>query len=184
MDIFDITRLLLSPAQQEELAQSLALLKAEDWAGFYQRESGAAEQILFIQTAEEWLDFCAQQSLDWECFCFAFLCQKGKALQIGGYQQDIFPKLRAFLARLGRDTPEIRQWLDQERIDADCGGPQPFLQALGRLSRLLSAQGVGLALWEDGLYCDCQYTLVLLDGKAAKQAADGWQSESFELLLP
>ncbi len=181
MDIFYITRLLLSPAQQEELAQSLALLKAEDWAGFYQRESGAAEQILFIQTAEEWLDFCAQQSLDWECFCFAFLCQKGKALQIGGYQQDIFPKLRAFLARLGRDTPEIRQWLDQERIDAGCGEPRPFLQAIGRL---LSAQGVGLALWEDGLYCDCQYTLALLDGKAAKQAADGWRSENFELLLP
>ena len=181
MDIFYITRLLLSPAQQEELAQSLALLKAEDWAGFYQRESGAAEQILFIQTAEEWLDFCAQQSLDWECFCFAFLCQKGKALQIGGYQQDIFPKLRAFLARLGRDTPEIRQWLDQERIDAGCGEPRPFLQAIGRL---LSAQGGGLALWEDGLYCDCQYTLALLDGKAAKQAADGWRSENFELLLP
>lgn len=184
MDVFDITRLLLPPAQQGELAQSLALLEAEDRAGFYQRESGAAEQILFIQTAEEWLDFCARQSLDRERCCFAFLCQKGKALQIGGYQQDIAPELLAFLAGLERDTPEIRQWLKQERIDAGCGEPRPFLQAIGRLNRMLSAQGVGLALWEDGLYCDCQYTLALLDDKAAKQAADGWQSENFELLLP
>lgn len=183
MDIFDVVNRLLSPNQQGELKQSLALLEADRREPFYQRESRAVERILFIETAGEWLDFCTRHRLDPESFCFAFLCEQGKALQIGGYQQDVSAGLLAFLAESGRDTPEIRQWLERERIDADCDEPQLFFQAISQLNRLLSAQGTRLVLWEDGLYCDCQYTLGLLDDEAAQQLASQWQSENFALIL-
>lgn len=182
VEVSDLTKLLLDPAQQERLRQSLVLLETGDWAGFYQRESQAVEQILFVQTAEEWLDFCAQQSLEPECFCFAFLCGQGKGLQLGGYQQDVAADLLAFLAGLGRDTPAIRGWLEAANIDIDWEEPEPFQRDLERLNQLLGSQDLQLVVWQDSVYCDCQYTLALLESREAARLAQTWESENFQII--
>ena len=110
------------------------------------------------------------------------MCGQGKGLQLGGYQQDVAADLLAFLAGLGQDTPAIRGWLEAARIDIDWEEPEPFQRDLERLNQLLGSQGLQLVVWQDSVYCDCQYTLALLESREAARLAQTWESENFQII--
>ena len=48
---------------------------------------------------------------------------------------------------------------------------------------MLEGQGVRLAVWEDFVYCDCEYTLLLLDRALAARVYAEWESENFMIYL-
>ena len=180
MKMMDLAKQLLSPAEQTELRESLDLLERGEASEFYERNQVVVHKLLFLQDEAEFLDFSAQDRLDGECVCAAFLCEKGYGLQVGGYEEDLTEPLTDFFEKQGLASPEVREILSREVIFTDCGDFDNFKDAVTDLNQVLEPRGLRLAVWEDCLYCDCEYTILLLEKSLAEQAAASWQSESLE----
>lgn len=180
MNMVDLAARLLSPGKQAELEESLDLLERGEASAFYERNQVIVHGILFLKDEAEFLDFSGQDRLDRECFCAAFLCANGYGLQVGGYEEDLTEPLTDFFEGKGLASPELLEVINREVISTDCGGFDNFKEAVTDFNRVLEPRGVRLAVWEDCVYCDCEYTLVLLESSLAEQAAASWQSESLE----
>lgn len=180
MKMMDLANQLLSPAERAELEESLDLLERGEASAFYERNQVIVHGILFLRDEAEFLDFSSQDRLDRECFCAAFLCARGYGLQVGGYEEDLTEPLTDFFEGKDLASPELLEIINREVISTDCGDFDNFKEAVTDLNRVLEPRGLRLAVWEDCVYCDCEYTIVLLERPLAEQAAASWQSESLE----
>ncbi|MDE7246118.1 MAG: hypothetical protein K2O18_19390, partial [Oscillospiraceae bacterium] len=183
VNISDLCGLLLAQEERQEMRESLQMLKEEKYSRFYERNQKIVSDLLFLESLDEFMDFSEGDRLDEESYCFAFLCAKGNGLQIGGYEEDLTEKLTGFFAQKGLLYPEIAAIINREVIYTDCDNSGNFEQAVTEINRFLEPHGLWLTVFDDFMYCDCQYTLLLTDTALAEQIAAGWESGNFEAVL-
>lgn len=129
------------------------------------------------------MDFSSGDRLDAECFCFAFLCTKGHGVQLGGYEEDVSPVLMDFMEAQGIGTPEALAPLEGGGLYTDCGDTDHLMETVAAINRALGACGRRLAVFEDSVYCDCEYTVLALGQGLAGELAASWDSRNFEARL-
>lgn len=183
MDMTELAKLILPPEEYGELREAVGLLEIGRFAAFYEKYPGVVLSVLFIDNLEEFLDFSKENTLNQECVCAAFLCGRRYGLSVGGYENDLTQALAGFLQGRGAAAPEALEILQRERVCTDCGGFDNFKRTLTQINQVLESQGVRLLVWEDFVYCDCEYTLLLLDRSLAERVRTGWRSENFTIYL-
>ena len=183
MDMMDLCGRLLTPDEQQEMQESLQLLKQEEYAPFYKKNREIISNLLFLDSLDEFLDFSGGNQLDPESYCCAFLCAKGNGLQIGGYEDDLTEKLTRFFARKGLLYPALSAIINREKIYTDCDASGNFEQAITDINAVLETHDRFLTVFSDFMYCGCQYTILLTNTACAEQIAAGWQSGNFETVL-
>ena len=183
MNIAGLAELLLALDEKIEMQHSVQLLEAKRFSEFYEANQDAVRSILFVESLDEFLDFSKDNSLDVECFCAAFLCAKGCGIQIGGYEDDLTQTLTAFFRAKGFDDPEIFEVINGGKIYTDCSDCDNFKTSMTAINRALASQGVRAVVFEDFVYCDCEYTVLMVDSGLADRLTSLWQSENFEIYL-
>ena len=183
MNASGLAELLLSPEEKNEMQNAVQMLEAENFFEFYGGNQSIVRNILFIESVEEFLDFSTENSLDIECFCAAFLCAKGYGIQVGGYEDDLTNPLTEFFKAKGIDDLKVFEMINSEKIYTDCGDYDNFEESLTAINQVLSPHGVRVIVLEDSVYCDCEYTVLIVDNALADKVASLWQSDSFEIYL-
>ena len=183
MDYIQLTGQLLSKEEQNEMKSSIELLENGDYRGFYEKNKDIIRSILFIEEPEEFLDFSGENELDRECFCFAFLCAKKHGIQIGGYEDDLTDILTAFFEEKEIGYPEIAGIIGRETIYTDCSDFDNFKKSMEEINRVLDVHGLKLVVFEDFIYCDCEYTALMLDKSLAERISTSWESDNFSIYL-
>lgn len=180
MTVQELARQLLSPEEEREWEAALEELREEAYPLFYNKNQEIIHDLLFLDTMDEFLDFLVEEPLEEECFHMSFLCHHGYGIQIGGYEEDAGPALAAFLEEKGLNSPELQAFLKQGEIQTDGEEDDSFKASISALNQLLNdGFGVRFLVLEDGTYCDCQYSLLLLKKALWKEAHASWESENF-----
>ena len=183
MDYINLTRQLLTQEEQNEMKSSIELLENGNYRGFYEKNKDIIQSILFIGELEEFLDFSGENELDRECFSFAFLCAKKQGIQIGGYEDDLTDILTAFFEEKGLRYPEVSGIIEREVIYTDCSGFDNFKKSMEEINQILDLHGLNLVVFEDFVYCDCEYTVLVLDRSLAECISNSWESDNFSIYL-
>ena len=183
MDYMNLTEQLLSKEEQIEMESSTELLENGDYQGFYEKNKNIIWNILFIEELEVFLDFSGENELDRECFNFAFLCAKKYGIQFGGYEDDLTDTLTAFFEEKGLRYPEISGIIEREVIYTDCSGFDNFKKSMEEINQVLDVNGLNLVVFEDFVYCDCEYTVLVLDRSLAECISNSWESDNFSIYL-
>lgn len=183
MNVSGLAELLLSPEEKNEMQDSVQMLQEKNFSGFYDKNQNIVRSILFMESVDEFLDFSNENSLDIECFSAAFLCTKGYGIQVGGYEDDLTHPLTAFFKAKGIDYPEVFEIINHEKIYTDCGDYDNFKKSLTEINQVLGPHGVRVIVFEDFIYCDCEYTVLIVDNSLADKLASLWQSDNFEIYL-
>ncbi len=183
MDYINLTRQLLSKEEQNEMESSIKLLENEDYQGFYEKNKDIIWNILFIEELEEFLDFSGDNELDRECFSFAFLCAKKHGVQIGGYEDDLTDTLTTFFEKKGLGYPEIIEIICRETIYTDCSDFDNFKKSMEEINQVLDVHGMKLVVFEDFIYCDCEYTVLVMDKSLAECISNSWECDNFSIYL-
>lgn len=183
MNITDLAAQLLSPEEKSEMQRSMQLLEAKDYAAFYEKNRDIVYSILFLETADEFLDFSTENALDMECFCAAFLCAKGYGIQIGGYEDDLTQAFTKFFGAKRLGCPEVLELIEAEKIYTDCGDFDNFKPSMDKINHILDPHGMRVLVLEDSIYCDCEYTLLLVEKTLAENAVSLWQGDSLAVYL-
>jgi len=183
MDTASLTELLLTSEERDLMQKSVQVLEEKNYSEFYQGNQDIVQSILFLENIDEFLDFSKENSLDTECFCFAFICAKGYGIQIGGYEDDLTQTLTTFFETKGIMYPEILDIIKKEKIYTDCSDYDNFKRAMTEINGVLSTQGKQLVIFEDFVYCDCEYTILLVENAVADRLISSWTSNNFEIYL-
>lgn len=183
MNIKDLTKLILTPEENQELENTLALLDQKDYTIFYATNSEIIRNILFVESLDEFLDFSNESDLGSECFGIAYVCQKQYGIQIGGYEDDVRPALTAFFQLKGILSPTLRAAIEKEKIYTDCSSFDNFKVSIVTLNQILDTLGVQLLVFKDFVYCDCEYSVLLLKKDLCHELSQSWESENFEIYL-
>ena len=183
MDASSLAELLLSPEEKDEMQGSVQMLQAKDFSGFYEKNQDIVRNILFLESVDEFLDFSNENSLDTECFCAAFLCAKGHGIQVGGYEDDLTCPLTEFLGAKGIEDPRVFEIINNEKIYTDCGDYDNFKKSLTEINQVLAPCGMRVIVFEDFVYCDWEYTVLMVDSALADKLISSWKSDSFEIYL-
>lgn len=189
MNITDLVELLLSSEEQKEMQASIQLLENKNYRAFYEKNQEIVRSILFIEDMDEFLDFSSGSHLDMECFCFAFLCTrtpncaKKHGIQIGGYEDDLTDTLTAFFHTTGFGYPEIFEMIGREKIYTDCDDGDNFKKSMEEMNKILGVHGLKILVFEDSVYCACEYTILAIDKSLADKLAASWESDNFAIYL-
>ncbi len=183
MNIRDLAELLLSSNEKSEMENSIQMLNAKDYSKFYEDNQGLVRNILFIEAVDEFLDFASENTLDVECFCAAFLCARGYGMQVGGYEDDLTQALTKFFEEKGFAYPEILEIIGKEKIYTDCGDYDNFKKSLTSINEILDEHGMRVIVFEDFVYCDCEYTMLIVNKTLANDLISEWQSDNFEVYI-
>ena len=183
MNALSLAELLLSSEEKNEMQNSVQMLQVKNFSEFYDSNQSIVRNILFIESVDEFLDFSNENSLDIECFCVAFLCAKGYGIQVGGYEDDLTHPLTEFFKAKGIDDPKVFGIINSEKIYTDCSDYDNFKESLTAINQVLSPHGVRVIVFEDYVYCDCEYTVLIVDNALADKLSAAWQSDSFEIYL-
>lgn len=183
MNALSLAELLLSPEEKNEMQNSVQMLQAKDISGFYDKNQSIVRNILFIESVDEFLDFSSENSLDIESFCAAFLCSKGYGIQVGGYEDDLTHSLTELFKAKGIDDPKVFEIINSEKIYTDCSDYDNFKKSLTAINQVIGSYGIQVIVFEDFVYCDCEYTVLIVDNALADKLISLWQSDSFEIYL-
>jgi len=183
MNMQGLAELLLPPEAKSEMRESIQMLDSKDFSKFYEENQEIVRSILFIETIDEFLDFVSENTLDVECYCAAFLCAKGYGIQVGGYEDDLTKPFTAFFEAKGLAYPEIIEIIGKEKIYTDCGDYDNFKKSLTSINKLLDEHGMRVIVFEDFVYCDCEYTMLAVNKTLADDLISQWQSDNFEVYL-
>ncbi len=183
MNIRDLAELLLSSDEKNKMGNSIQMLDAKDYSKFYEDNRDIVRNILFIETMDEFLDFVSENTLDVESFCAAFLCARGYGLQVGGYEDDLTQALTKFFEEKGFAYPEIIEIISREKIYTDCSDYDNFKKSLTSINEILDGYGMRVIVFEDFVYCDCEYTMLIVNKALANDIFSQWQSDKFEVYI-
>ena len=183
MNVVDLTIMVLSSSEKNELQTSIDMLEQSNFSAFYEKNQSIIQSILFLETLEEFLDFSKEDELDAECFCAAFLCAHGYGIQIGGYEDDLTHTLTEFFHTQGIEYPEISEIVHREKIYTDCSDYDNFKKSMTAINQVLDVHGMRLTVLEDYIYCDCEYTVLRVDKTLAENVLSTWSSDNFEIYL-
>lgn len=183
MNMIDLTKSLLSLEECSEMETYIQMLEASDYSGFYNENQCIIQNILFIESLDEFLDFARENSLDIECYCAAFLCARGYGIQVGGYENDLTDALTKFFEQKESLYPEIAEIISREKIYTDCSDYDNFKKSMTAINQVLDVHGMRLIVLEDYIYCDCEYTVLRVDMTLAENVLSTWSSDNFEIYL-
>lgn len=183
MNASNLAELLLSSEGKNEMQKSVQMLQSKDFTGFYNKNQSILRNILFVESIDEFLDFSNENTLDPECFCAAFLCAKGYGVQVGGYEDDLTRPLTEYFKAKGIDNPKVFEIINGEKIYTDCGDHDNFKKSMTAINQVLASHGMRVIVFEDFVYCDCEYTVLVVDNALADKVISVWQSDSFEIYL-
>lgn len=183
MNILSLAELLVSPEEKNEMQNSVQMLQEKDFSRFYDKNQDIVRNILFLESVDEFLDFSNDNSLDIECFCAAFLCAKGYGIQIGGYEDDLTQILTEFFKNKGIDDSKVFEIINSEKIYTDCSDYDNFKESMTAINQVLAPHGVRVIVFEDFVYCDCEYTVLIVNNALADKLTSLWQSDNFEIYL-
>lgn len=183
MNIKDLMKSLLTPEEQQELHSSLKLLEDQNYSEFYEKSKDLIANILFIENYAEFNEFTQEDDLDTEYFCFAFLCGKNHGIQVGGYEDDLTERFTAFFDSQKPGYAEISAIIRAEKIYTDYDGKDNFAKSLKKINQVLSAHHLQLVVFENDVYCACEYTILLLGQSFADTVAASWESDNFRIYL-
>ena len=179
MMIKDLTHMLLTLEEENELQHTIERLENKDYSAFYNENQSIIHNILFLENLEEFLDFVSEEDLDVECFCFAYLCEKQYGISLGGYEDDVRPALTSFLSGKGINSSELQTLIAKERIYTECDDVDNFKSSVFAINQILNNVGVRLVVFEDSVYCDCEYSLLLVKEELYQNIVESWESDQF-----
>lgn len=183
MTIKDLTHMLLTAEEGTELQHNLELLENKGYSDFYTANEKIIHNILFFEDFDEFLEFVNEEDLDVECFCFAYLCEKQHGISLGGYEEDVRPALTSFLIDKGINSPELQALIAKERIYTECDDVDNFKASVSAMNQILNNSGVRLVVFEDGMYCDCEYSLFVVKEDLYTDIINSWESDNFDLYI-
>ena len=183
MNVVKLADLLLSPDEKREMQSSMELLEQSNYSAFYEKNQIIIQNILFLETLDEFLDFSQDNRLDVECFCAAFLCEKGYGIQVGGYEDDLTDTLANFFKERAVGYSEILEIISKEKIYTDCSDYDNFKKSLEAINQILVTHGLQLTVLEDFVYCSCEYTVLLMKKALVSEVVSSWDSDNFEIFL-
>lgn len=181
MMIKNLAHSLLTEKEENELQNALQLLDNKEYSAFYKENKKTIGNILFLNDLDEFLDFVSEEDLDIECFCFAYLCHKQYGISLGGYEDDVRPALTSFLNGKGINSLELQTFIAKERIYTECDDVDNFKSSICAVNEILKNDGVRLLVFEDGIYCDCEYSLFLVNENLYNDIVKSWESDNFEI---
>lgn len=79
--------------------------------------------------------------------------------------------------------PEIAEIISREKIYTDCSDYDNFKKSLTAINQVLDAHGMHLIVFEDFVYCDCEYTMLMVDKVFAEKISSAWKSDNFKIYL-
>lgn len=91
--------------------------------------------------------------------------------------------LTAFFQAKGIDYPKVFEIINGEKIYTDCSDYDNFKKSLTAMNQILGLHGMRVVVLEDFVYCDCEYTVLIVDNTLADKLTSLWQSDSFEIYL-
>lgn len=183
MNTIDLAAMVLSPAEKSEMQASIKMLEQSEFSAFYEKNKGVVQSILFLDNLDEFMDFSSENQLDTECFCAAFLCEKGYGVQIGGYEDDLTCVLSEFFQSRRIEFPGVMDVVTKEKIYTDCSDDDNFKKSMVAINQILKDHGIQLIVLEDFVYCDCEYTVLSLGKAFANNVLSSWNSDNFEIYL-
>lgn len=183
MIIKDLTHMLLTSKEENELQHALELLESKEYSAFYKSNEEIIRNILFFKDSDEFLDFVSEEDFDVECFCFAYLCEKQYGISLGGYEDDVRPALTSFLSGKGITSLELQTLIAEERIYTDCDDVDNFKSSVSAMNQILNNFGVRLVVFEDSVYCDCEYSLFLVKADLYTDIVESWESDNFDIYI-
>lgn len=183
MTMKDLTQMLLTVEEASELQHDLELLENKAYSAFYTVNERIIRNILFLENLDEFLDFVSEEALDVECFCFAYLCEKQYGISFGGYEDDVRPALTSFLNGKGINSSELQTLIAKERIYTECDDVDNFKSSVSAMNQILNNTGVRLVVFEDGIYCDCEYSLLLVTEDLYTDIVESWESDNFDIYV-
>ncbi len=183
MTIKDLTYMLLTVEEETELQRDLELLQNKEYSAFYTANERIIRNILFLENLDEFLDFVNEEVLDVECFCFAYLCEKQYGISLGIYEDDVRPTLTSFLNGKGINLSELQILFDKERIYTECDDMDNFKASISAMNQILNHTGERLIVFEDSMYCDCEYSLFLVTEDLYTDIVESWESDNFDIYI-
>ena len=91
--------------------------------------------------------------------------------------------LTEFFKSKGIDDPKVFEIISSEKIYTDCSDYDNFKKSLTAINQVLDPHGIRVIVFEDFVYCDCEYTVLIVNNVLADKLTSLWQSDSFEIYL-
>ncbi len=183
MRAFDLAEKILSAKEMTELTKSIDLLENENYKTFYNLNKETVNYILFTETYDDFLDVMEEYGLDIECFIFAFLCENKYGIQVGGYTEDLEDEFSVFIKEKNIDYLDIKSHIAGDTFYTDGGNKDTFKESIINFNKILDTHNLRFVVFEDDVYCECLYTVLLLQKNIANDIFDIWESENFKIYL-
>lgn len=146
--------------KSNEKSQVLKLLKSGDYKQLYQTQSQVINEMLLIDSQEEFEDFLKEnQSLDERAFWLYYSAVHGESLLIGGYSEDVTEEVTTYLEKqLPTDIfNTIKDDIQQIYVDLDA--KNNLEERIGIINKKLEQKGHLIRLDYDETYCAGVYFL-------------------------
>ena len=136
------------------------LFETEHFSELYRTQADVINEMLFIETQQEFEDFLADEGgIDEEVFWLYYGAVHSESLLIGGYEEDVTQKVSGFLKqKLPEDLfSAVLEHLQNVYVDID--GEDNMKEKADLCSQCLENTGYSLRLDFDDTYCAGAYYL-------------------------
>ena len=135
------------------------LLKTKDYKQLYQTQSQIINEMLLIDSQEDFEDFLQENDLDENVFWLYYSAIHGESLMIGGYDEDVTVAVEGFLQEKLTDNVFDVIKNDIQQIYVDLGTRDNLEERIKVLNRQLEKHGYLIRLDYDETYCAGVYFL-------------------------
>lgn len=143
-----------------------ALFEKKDYIQLYEMEKETIQQMLLIESQEEFEDFLKYEEIEEDVFYLYDSAVQGESLLIGGYEGDISERVTTFLKqKLPKELFDmVASYLKNLYVDFDA--KDNIEKQIAACNQHFKNTGYGLLLCYDESYCAGVYFLkVLHDGE-------------------
>ena len=135
------------------------LLKTRNYKQFYQTQAQVINEMLLIDSQEDFEDFLQENDLNENVFWLYYSAIHGESLMIGGYDEDVTVAVEDFLREKLTDNVFDVIKNDIQQIYVDLGTRDNLEERIGVLNRQLEKNGYSIRLKYDETYCAGVYFL-------------------------
>ena len=135
------------------------LLKTKNYKQLYQTQAQVINEMLLIDSQEDFEDFLQENDLDENVFWLYYSAIHGESLMIGGYDEDVTAAVEDFLQEKLADNVFDAIKNDIQQIYVDLGTRGNLEERIEVLNRQLEKNGYSIRLDYDETYCAGVYFL-------------------------
>lgn len=163
MTIYELANNILSKEESEELYSAISL-QNNNSEEFYEKYPKLIQDIIFVTSQIEFMDFLNENILNKNIFILEFLCNKNYCINIGGYEKNVDNKIINFLnkKKIKLTNTFIK---NNTNIDTDIDDNDNFKDYLFMLSKELNCLDFGICVLFNDVYCAGVYTLLIYSKK-------------------